>query len=173
MNKKSNHNKFSHNVNSKFVNYHWQGGRNMRFHDPQLPPMSEPKKENYSKIDNIELKPGQDIVSELNKFNESSGDISYHPDEINKNFKQIKNWGRGSGLTKAPRTILNNARYETENTRFHPIVRKPLIDPVQPFKTLNSRDYKRDKISENTRVPIGAVRPYPLVNNKLFKNIDK
>ena len=51
------------------------------------------------------------------------------------------------------------------------MLKKPLRDPVIPFKQVSSRDYKRTKIAENVRKPDMGVRPFPISRN--FYSVDK
>lgn len=152
-------------ANTKINNYHWDTHKIRKIHEPLPPPKSSVKAPDYSNVDKLELKKGEDIVQKLNQFQDTK--TMPQPDAVQL-LTTMRNWGRGSKLTKATRSHLTEERYKNPNTRFYPIVKKPLIDPVIPFKQINSRDYKRTKISENARIPTSSVKPYPLINNNDF-----
>jgi hypothetical protein len=161
-NPKNKHKSVQHEwLNKKMNNYHWNTHKIRKIHEPLAPPQSSIKPPNYTKVDTLELQQGEDIVNKLNDLQNKNVKTMPQQDAVQV-LTTIRNWGRGSKLTKATRSYLNEERYKNPNNRFLPIVKKPLRDPVIPFKQVSSRDYKRTKISENVRKPNMNVMPFPI-----------
>ena len=159
-------------LNKKMNNYQWDTHKIRKIHEPFAPPQSSIKPPNYTKVDTLELKQGEDIVNKLDELQDK--DVKTMPQQnAVQVLTTIRNWGRGTKLTKATRSYLNEERYKNPNTRFYPIVKKALRDPVIPFKQVSSRDYKRIKIAENVRKPDMGVKPFPIVGNNDFYPVDK